>query len=48
MDVQASQRGSNLSKLGREEKEVFLGMLRPVLIFRPEERATAANTLGSQ
>ncbi|KAL2845150.1 hypothetical protein BJX68DRAFT_256927 [Aspergillus pseudodeflectus] len=37
MDVQASRRGSNLGKLGMEEKEAFLGMLRQMLCLQTRE-----------
>ncbi|KAJ0425961.1 kinase-like protein [Aspergillus carlsbadensis] len=47
-DVQAARRKSNMGGFSAEEKETSLGMLRPMLVFRPDERATAADTLGSQ
>jgi hypothetical protein len=46
-DVQAARRKDNMGEFGAEEKEVFLGMLRPMLVFGPEERATAVETLNS-
>jgi hypothetical protein len=47
-DVQAARRKDNMGTFGTEEKEAFLGMLHPMLVFRPVERATAVETIDSR
>lgn len=47
-DIQARRRRDGMGEYDREEKAAILAMLRPMLAFRPEERASAAAVLGSE
>ena len=46
-EIQALRRRDCMGEFEREEMVALLDMLRPMLAFRPEERATAATVLGS-
>ncbi|KAI9932288.1 hypothetical protein ASPWEDRAFT_51039 [Aspergillus wentii DTO 134E9] len=46
--VQEPRRKCGMEELGDEEKYALLGMLKAMLMFRPEERLTAAEVLESK
>ncbi|KKZ61738.1 hypothetical protein EMCG_03767 [[Emmonsia] crescens] len=45
-DVQAMRRGDDMADFGSEETIAIFAMLRGMLVFRPEERATAEDVMG--
>lgn len=46
--VQQPRRDRGMEAMGDEEKEAFFSMLRSMLVFRPEGRATASQVLQSE
>ena len=44
----AGTRGSWIWRVGEEEKAAFLDMIRSMLSFQPEERATIQGVLNSE
>lgn len=47
-DTQQARKDKGLSQVSPEEKEDLFAMLRPMLIFRPEDRCTVAQVLESK
>lgn len=45
--IQKPRRESGMAEMGEEEKEAFLALLKSMLVFRPGERPSAEQVLGS-
>lgn len=46
-DIQAVRRDDGMAEFGSDETAALLTMLQAILVFRPEERATAEAVMGS-